>query len=213
MPTVAGNASGHTRFVVVGMAVITALFAGATAGTSAHEPRTTPSGNYTMTVGFVNEPAYLGLENGLYLNVVQIGGANDPVPDLQDTLQAEVIFGGNSMPLTFAPIPEAPGQYVASFLPTRTGDYTFRITGTIGEETVSEEFRSSPDTFDSVQPATLIQFPDPVPAGSDLTTALSNAEDDASGARTLAYVGIGVGVLGVLIALAALGLVARKRPV
>lgn len=212
MPTVAGRAAGLSKSFVLGAVVVATLVAVSAGRISAHEPRTTPSGNYTMTVGFLNEPAYLGLENGLYLNVVQIGGENNPVPDLQDTLQAEVVFGGDNMPLTFAPIPDTPGQYVASFIPTRTGDYTFRITGTIGEEAVSEEFRSSPDTFDSVQPATLVQFPDPVPAGSDLTTALSDADDDASGARTLAYVGIGVGIVGVLIALAALGLVARKRP-
>ncbi len=212
MQTVAGRSAGFTRTLILGLAAVAMLIAVSPSEISAHEGRTTPSGNYTMTVGFLNEPAYLGLENGLYLNVVQIGGANDPVQDLQETLQAEVIFGGDTRPLTLAPIPDAPGQYVASFIPTRTGDYTFRVTGTIVDETVSEEFRSSPDTFDSVQPATLVQFPDPVPTGSDLTAALSNAEDDAAGAQTLAYVGIGVGIVGVVIALATLALVARKRP-
>ena len=179
---------------------------------AAHEVRPVGGGNYSMTVGFLNEPAYLGLENGLYVNIVQIGGANEPVGDLQETLQAEVIFGASTMPLTLTPLEGTPGSYVARFIPTRTGDYTFHITGTIADQTIDEEFRSSPNTFDSVQPADAAQFPDPVPAGSDLATALSDAEDDASSARTLATIGIGVGAFGLLIALFVLGMTLRRKP-
>ena len=164
-----------------------------------------------MTVGSLNEPAYLGLENGLFLNVVQIGGSNEPVEDLQETLQAEVIFGASTMPLTLAPLEGSPGSYVARFVPTRTGDYTFHIIGSIADQTVDEEFRSSPNTFDSVQPAEAAQFPDPVPAGADLATALSDAEDDAASARTLAIIGIGVGAFGLLIALFVLGMSLRQK--
>lgn len=179
---------------------------------AAHEVRPVGGGNYSMTVGFLNEPAYLGLENGLFVNIVQIGGANEPVEDLQETLQAEVTFGASTMPLTLAPLEGSPGSYVARFIPTRTGDYTFHISGTIADQTVDEEFRSSPSTFDSVQPASAAQFPDPVPAGSDLATALSDAKDDASSARTLATIGIGVGAFGLLIALFVLGMSLRRKP-
>jgi hypothetical protein len=192
---------------VVALAVALAVFAQA----AAHEVRPVGGGNYSMTVGFVNEPAYLGLENGLFLNVVQIGGSNEPVEDLQETLQAEVIFGASTMPLTLTPLEGSPGSYVARFVPTRTGDYTFHITGSIADQTVDEEFRSSPNTFDSVQPAEAAQFPDPVPAGADLATALSDAEDEAASARTLAIIGIGVGAFGLLIALFVLGMTLRQK--
>ncbi len=211
MPIAAGRITGLLRATALAVAALLVVAVGSPSLGFAHEPRTTGDGNYTMTVGFLNEPAYLGLENGLYVRVVQIGGTNDPVPDLQDTLQAEVIFGGDQAPLALAPLPDSPGAYVGRFIPTRTGDYTFRITGTIGDQQVTEEFRSSPDTFDSIQPASLVQFPEPVPAGSDLTAALSDAEDDAASARTLSYVGIGAGIIGTLLALVAIGLMTRRR--
>ena len=178
---------------------------------AAHEVRPVGGGNYSMTVGFLNEPTYLGLENGLFVNIVQIGGANEPVEGLHETLQAEVVFGASTKPLTLTPLEGSPGSYVARFIPTRTGDYTFHITGTIADQSVDEEFRSSPSTFDSVQPADAAQFPDPVPAGSDLATALSDAEDDAASARTLATIGIGIGAFGLLIALFVLGMSLRRK--
>lgn len=209
IPTgITGRSSRLTFGAIVALGVVLSLSATATA----HEVRPVGNGNYSMTVGFLNEPTYLGLENGLFVNIVQIGGANEPVEDLQESLQAEVLFGASSMPLNLAPLEGSPGSYVGRFIPTRTGDYTFRISGTIGDQTVDEEFRSSPTTFDSVQPAEAAQFPDPVPAGADLATALSDAEDDAASARTLAMIGIGVGAFGLLIALFVLGMSLRRKP-
>ena len=54
--------------------------------------------------------SYLGLENGLFVNIVQIGGANQPVEDLQETLQAEVIFGASTMPLALTPLEDRPAR-------------------------------------------------------------------------------------------------------
>jgi len=205
---VAGHLSRLAAASVI--ALVVALIVSAQA--SAHEVRPVGNGNYSMTVGFLNEPSYVGLENGLYVNIVQIGGANEPVEDLQETLRAEVIFGASTMPLTLTPLEGSPGSYVARFIPTRTGDYTFHISGTIADQSIDEEFRSSPNTFDSVQPADAAQFPDPVPAGADLADALSDAEDDASSARTLAIIGIGVGAFGLLIALFVFGMSLRRKP-
>ncbi len=211
-PKTPDGVTGIPSRLALGSAVALAVALVVIAQASAHEVRPVGGGNYSMTVGFLNEPAYLGLENGLFLNVVQIGGSNEPVEDLQETLQAEVIFGASTMPLALTPLEGSPGSYVARFVPTRTGDYTFHITGSIADQTVDEEFRSSPNTFDSVQPAEAAQFPDPVPAGADLATALSDAEDDAASARTLAIIGIGVGAFGLLIALFVLGMTLRHKP-
>ncbi len=211
MPTASGRVAGRLSRFVVALAAMLALLVVVPMGADAHEPRVVGDGNYTMTVGFLNEPAYLGLENGLFLTVIQIGGANAPVEDLQNTLQAEVIFGGSTMTLTLTPIEDAPGRYVSRFIPTRTGDYTFHITGMIGDKPIDQEFRSSPDTFDSIRPASAAQFPDPVPAGSDLAAAIDSATDDAESAGTLAFVGIGIGAFGTLLGLFCLGVLLRRR--
>lgn len=135
----------------------------------AHETRDVAGGKYQFRVGFIAEPAYQGLENGLELTVCTgqcttkadtNGVLSNGLTGAFDTLKAEVIFGPNTMPLTLVAVPYNPGKYDANFVPTRTGTYTFHITGTLGTDKIDERFTSSPDTFDSVQPLTAVQFPD-----------------------------------------------------
>ena len=178
---------------------------------TAHENRTVGNGNYSITVGFLNEPAYVGLENGLYFEVVQIGGANQPVADLQNTLQAEVTFGADTKALTLTPIADRPGQYSGVFVPTQVGDYSFSIFGKIGDQDVDETFRSSPNTFDSVQPATAIQFPEAAPAGADLADEIDSAKNRADTARNFAFLGIAVGVVGVVLGAAGFAFGGRRK--
>ena len=82
----------------------------------------------------------------------------------------------------------------------------------LGDQAIDESFRSGPDTFEPVQPATAAQFPVPVPAGADLAAELDQAKDDAASARTLAIVGIVAGVGGLAAALGALLAALRRRP-
>ena len=139
---------------------------------SAHESRTIDNGKYVMRVGFLEEPTYQGLENGLDLTVCQGTCVSDPatpnvytngVTGAFNTLQAEVIYGSQSMTLTIspvAPLSANPGRYLSRFVPTKAGDYTFHIYGTINSDKVDERFTSGPDTFDPVLPLTAAQFPD-----------------------------------------------------
>ncbi len=135
----------------------------------AHETRDVDGGKYQFRVGFITEPAYQGLENGLELTVCT--GQCTTKPDSNgvlangltgafDTLKAEVIYGPSAMPLTLVAVPYQPGKYNAPFVPTRTGNYSFHIFGTLGTDKIDERFTSSPDTFDSVQELTALQFPD-----------------------------------------------------
>jgi hypothetical protein len=179
---------------------------------SAHEQRDVGDGRYSMTVGFINEPAYVGLENGLYLKVVNLTGDRSPVEGLAGTLAAEVTFGDRTAPLSLAAVPDDPGVYQAWFIPTAAGDYTFRVAGQIEDQAIDETFRSAPDTFDSIQSASVAQFPEPVPAGADLADELGQATDDASSARTLAIVGILVGAAGLIAGLGAVAASMRRRP-
>lgn len=135
----------------------------------AHETRDVDGGKYQFRVGFIDEPAYQGLPNGLELVVCT--GQCTTKPDSNgvlangltgafDTLKAEVIYGPSTMPLTLVAVPYQPGKYDARFVPTRTGNYSFHIFGTLGSDKIDERFTSSPDTFDSVQEITALQFPD-----------------------------------------------------
>jgi hypothetical protein len=124
------------------------------------------------------------------------------VEGLAATLTVDVQKDGGSATFEFLP-GAGPGEYVAAFIPTATGDYTFRIYGQIEEEAIDESFRSSPNTFASVEPLTAIQFPLQPPDAATLQADVEDAEDAASTARALALGGIVVGVLGLLVGAAA----------
>jgi hypothetical protein len=136
----------------------------------AHEVRAIADGKYQVVVGFLNEPAFAGEENGLDLRVTAVSAATPttgaesegtPIEGLADTLQAEVIFGDQSMELSLSPVFNDPGAYKSVFFPMAPGDYTFRIFGKIGDADVDESFTSSPQGFGSVEDPTPLQFPKP----------------------------------------------------
>src|SRR5215218_6302896 len=174
-----------------------ALIVGATVDALAHAEIDVGDGKYVMEVGFRDEPAYLGLPNALALSVEQYAtGGTEPVNDLAAPLSAEVSRDGQVMSLPLVPVGES--EYEAMFVPTATGDYTFRISGTIGQATVDESVTSGPATFNSVEPLSAIEFPQPLPDPVQLQTAVAEANAASATARTLGVAGIVAGVLGVI---------------
>jgi hypothetical protein len=165
---------------------------------SAHEHRM--AGSYEFTVGFLNEPAILEEPNGLDLRVQKVEGHQaTPVEGLENTLKAEITYGGQTMPLEIEPAFRDPGAYTADVIPTAEGDYTFRIYGTIEGQQVDEQFTSSPTTFSSVESREALNFPvkmEPVAKIAETATA-ANAEADT--AQMYGLAGIGVGVLGLIV--------------
>jgi hypothetical protein len=157
-------------------------------------------GEYSLTIGFLNEPALVGEPNAVSLEVIHHGeaeeehaateeaheateephdesedehDAGEPVLGLEESLSVEIIKGDQSQTLEFRPQFGAPGMYVADVLPTETGDYTFRIFGDINGTPVDETMTSGPDTFSSVESADSIAFPAAnASAGSQNQTAL-----------------------------------------
>ena len=146
---------------------------------AAHEHREIAEGQYIINIGFIHEPAFVNQQNGLYLRVEmplpeQPKSGETPVAEgegdkhgdligilgLTETLEAEVIFGDQSMALPLSPGP-TPGEYESVFFPTVAGDYTFHIWGDIEGTAVDETFTSSPEGFDSVQDTEAFQFPKP----------------------------------------------------
>ncbi len=156
----------------------------------AHDDRDVLGGKYQFRVGFINEPSFQGLLNGIELTICEgkcqskgDGTFTNGVTGAFDTLKSEVIFGGQTIQLPLVAVPRNPGRYNAPFVPTRVGDYTFRFFGTIGPDKIDEKFTSGPNTFDAVQPITAIQFPDKPgfnPPAAVTTTSVANQPTPAT---------------------------------
>ncbi len=175
--------------------LLVALLSVPTAVVFAHG--TTTVGNYTLKIGFMNEPALQGEMNGLELDVSNTQ-TEKPVTGLEDSLQAEIIFGASKKTLKIEPVEGEEGVYTAAILPTALGDYTWHIFGKIEDTPVDVSMTSSPTTFVSVVPKSDVSFPGSEPAGTALDAALAQANQKA-------LMGIIVGVVGILLGLASLG--------
>ena len=155
-------------FMLLGSLLLAILFLAQPLVGSAHEHREV--GDYTLVVGFINEPAIQGDTNGIVLEVTK---GDAPVVGLADTLTAQVIFGDQTRDFELAPAFGEDGVYEAVFIPTEPGDYTFRFFGQIDGIDVDETFTSSPEGFDSVAPRADLEFPSNDESGSGETTTVA----------------------------------------
>lgn len=153
------------------------------APTLAHEHRHV--GDFELTFGWRVEPAYAGMMNGPEIYLALAGGEHGEESEgdheeegeheegeehrhdeaaidfatLEVNLQAEVSFGDQTTTVIFRPAFGESGHYIAELLPTLPGDYTFHVTGTIGDLAVDEIFSSADGNFSSVEPPTDVMFP------------------------------------------------------
>lgn len=81
---------------------------------------------------------------------------------MEKTLKAEVVVGGQIMPVELHPRFRQPGAYNGDFVPTRPGSYTFRFSGNVDGRAVNEVFESGPGRFNDVQAVAPLQFPDKI---------------------------------------------------
>ncbi|WP_376795530.1 hypothetical protein [Thermogemmatispora sp.] len=216
----------RTGGLALGLALVCLLLT--TGVVSAHERRHV--GPYTFIVGFLNEPAYAQQQNSLDLtickgnecsysagqqnsmgNMSMSGGPTlaNPVVGAEKTLKLEVRFASAS-PVSL-PIQARwgqPGKYVAYFMPTRPGTYTFHIFGTLEGLKIDETFTSGPNTFSDVKvipgyPAEAGSSASSVPVTPDQLKAVEGRATLASG---LGVTGAVLGLVGLL-----LGLFAWRR--
>lgn len=182
-------------------AIVVSSFAWSSNTALGHERRVV--GPYTFVVGWMNEPAYVNLMNSLDLTVTETTGAK-AVEGLATTLKADVTFGGltTPQPLTLAARFGLPGKYSGYVLPTRVGEYTFHIVGTVGTTNIDERFQSGPGRFGSIESTDPLQYPAKVVSNSDLGARLDQLQ-------TLVIAGIILGGLALLTSAA--GLVVRRR--
>lgn len=191
MPYLRRNGFALLLFV----SLLTALVGSA----AAHVDVDVGDGQYVMEVGFRDEPALQGQPNAVYIAVEKYAtGGTEPVDGLAGTLQAEVSRDGETKTIPFVPMGD--GVYEAPFVPTATGDYTFRVFGDIEGNAVDESVTSGPQTFNSVDPLSAHEFP-PATAGNEAQAELTAAQDAASQARTFAIVSLVIGVLALIAAL------------
>ncbi len=162
----------------------------------AHETRTV--GKYDFEVGWLNEPAYVNMPNAMSISVTD-HATQKPVDGLVSALQAEVIFGGESMQLKLRPVDEQAGLILGDLIPTKTGSYIFHITGNIAGQAIDERFESGPGRFDDVTDATALQFPTKLGSSQDLTANLQAAQTTAASAQLYGIVGLTLGAAGIML--------------
>jgi hypothetical protein len=185
-----------------GAVVLGALLTIAVSGTAlAHEEREV--GDYIFEVGFADEPVFAGQKSGLEFSV---SSGDEPVEGLEESLQAEVIYEGESHDLPLEARFGEPGSYESIFFPTAAGQYTFHISGDINSQAIDESFTSGED-FGDVADAASGQFPVAFPPTGDIVRD-AQAGADAAGTSTLALV---LAVAGLVAGLGALGLTLARR--
>jgi hypothetical protein len=207
---------------VVGSLAASLVLLGA-APASAHVEKSI--GPIDLEIGFGTEPAYVGQPNSVQVIPSEHGG---PVVDLGDSLKVQVSFGGEQTTLPLEPNFEVggdgePGDYRAWFIPSQAGPYTFQLSGSVHGTKIHLSVTSGPKTFDEVTSPTEAMFPAvDVPTTQELsqrieadsvrladaTAQAASAKSAADDARTVALLGVILGLIGVGAAVWAL---ARSR--
>jgi hypothetical protein len=172
----------------IGAALILAMVISATA--SAHVVK--QFGTYSVAMGWLHEPTYVGVENAV--QVIVKDAAAQTVNDLAPgDLEVVVSTAGQqtaALPLQPSFDPDTglgtPGEYTASLIPTLVGDYTFHLSGSIHGQAVDETATSSDQTFNSVTAGTDVQFPVKLPALGDLSTLIQRVDGRVTTAETAA---------------------------
>lgn len=184
-------------------ALLLGLLAGPAAAL-AHERRTIAGGKYDVVVGWDSEPAFVNQRNAAGIRISKAGtNPAEPVTGADRTLKVQFRQGAQTRTFDLRAVFGQPGYYLADIVPTRAGDYVWSFTGSLGADQVNETFDTADGKFDAVASGSDIQFPVAAPDPDQVTTQLQAADAAAQRAQTVAYLGVGLGALGCLMALLA----------
>lgn len=136
-----------------------ALLAILLAGTAlAHQTKTVGNGQFKVMAGFLNGPVYSGQMTGI--DLIVLTAEDEPVENLEQSLTALVIAPDDStLQLVLRAQSDKPGYYTGDFIPTASGNYTFRISGFIGAVEFDETFDTPSHTEPFVLDASTIEIP------------------------------------------------------
>lgn len=190
----------------------------------AHESRRV--GDYDLLVGWIDEPAYEGMKNGVDFRVTRASddnghghnhnGDDAGVEGLEDSLEVEISHepSGTSQAFSLRAVWGQPGHYTADVLPTRPGAYEFRFFGAIGDVELDETFVSESlgGGFDDIVSSADIHFPERQPEIRELEevarSALSSsqaaeasageASDRIAGANTIAIAALVIAIVSAI---------------
>ncbi|MDH3779377.1 MAG: hypothetical protein OES15_00835 [Nitrosopumilus sp.] len=177
-------------------------------------------GDYRVEIGWMNEPVVSGETNAIefYVSPLEPGLEledqvfQNGILDLKKTVKIKLIYKDQSITLPLSPDHNIPGKYYAFVNPTVSGFYQANILGTIEDTTISLSMHPP-----KVAERSYIEFPEPsnltVTQMIDGHTALIEDVGDLKESvhdlektqpNNVGYAGIGVGVVGIIIAVIAL---------
>jgi len=177
-------------------------------------------GEYRVEIGWMNEPVVSGETNAIEFYVSPL----EPNLDLEDqvfkngitglkkTVKIQLIYKDQSITLPLSPDHNVPGKYHAFVNPTISGFYQANILGTIEDTPISLSMHPP-----KVDERAYIEFPEPsdltitqmidghtalIADIKDLKESVNNLEEAQP--NNVGYAGIGVGIIGIAIAVVAI---------
>jgi hypothetical protein len=184
-------------------------------------------GDYRLEIGWMNEPVVSGETNGVELFVSPLEPElpleeqefKNGVSGLEKSLKMQLVLQDEKITLSLAADHNIPGKYYAFVNPTVAGFYQANILGNIGNTTVSLSMHPP-----KVDERSYIEFPE----SSDLTlnqlidghTAVVGEVNDlketvaslekSNSENSVGYLGIVLGIIGIVMASIALGKSKKK---
>ncbi|MBI3623254.1 hypothetical protein HY212_04215, partial [Candidatus Pacearchaeota archaeon] len=143
-------------------------------------------GNYLVSVGWQNEPTYVGLMNAPVVEVKKGSGDNaKPVINALANMQISIKYGSVTKQLDFVPDSTVDGQYVSPLIPTRVGTYSLIMKGTVEDQSIDTEI-----PLDDVASIDTLNFPPSSSADTSnigqVSTIINQLTSDIEGAKNSA---------------------------